>query len=60
VLDPGARAATSGFARLPPQVVERVVAQLGRDLADGTWDARHRALRGCEELDVGLRLIVCR
>jgi SAM-dependent methyltransferase len=60
VLDPAARAATSGFARMPAPVVERVVAQLARDLADGSWDARHGALRGFEEFDVGLCLIVGR
>lgn len=60
VLDPVARASTSGFARMPPEVVARVVADVGRDLADGTWDARHGHLRERDELDVGLRLIVGR
>ncbi|MEZ6189233.1 MAG: class I SAM-dependent methyltransferase [Planctomycetota bacterium] len=60
VLDPGARAATSGFARMQPAVVERAVAALTRDLADGSWDARHGALRDLDALDVGLRLIVAR
>ena len=60
VLDPVARASTSGFARMPPEVVERVVAAVGRDLADGTWDARHGHLRELDELDIGLRLIVGR
>ena len=50
VLDPAARAATSGFARMPPEVVDRVVAAVGRDLADGTWDARHGHLRDLDEL----------
>ena len=45
VLDPAARAATSGFARMPPAVVERVVAAVARDLASGAWDARHGHLR---------------
>ena len=58
VLDAQARAATSGFARMPAAVVERVVGAVGRDLANGSWDARHGALRGLDELDVGLRLIV--
>lgn len=58
VLDPEARAATSGFARMPPAVVERVVGQLQRDLEDGTWDRRHADLRRLEEYDAGLRLIV--
>ena len=60
VLNPEARAATSGFARMPAPVVERVVSQLTRDLADGTWDARHAELRTLQEYDVGLRLIVAR
>lgn len=58
VLDPGARAATSGFARMGDAVVERVVQTLGRDLRSGAWDARHGALRELGELDVGLRLLV--
>jgi SAM-dependent methyltransferase len=60
VLDPRARAATSGFARMPAEVVDRVVADVGRDLADGTWDRRHGHLRALAELDVGLRLVVGR
>jgi SAM-dependent methyltransferase len=58
VLDPDARAATSGFARMPREVADRVVAEVTRDLADGTWDRRHGRLRKLEELDVGLRMIV--
>lgn len=60
VLDPRARAATSGFARMPPAVVDRVVHELSRDLADGSWDRRHGALRALEACDVGLRLVVAR
>jgi hypothetical protein len=58
VLDPDARAVTSGFARMPASVIERVVAAVARDLADGSWDAKHRALRTQAEADVGLRLII--
>ena len=58
VLDPGARAATSGFARMPDDVVMRVVGALERDLADGSWDRRHGHLRTLDALDVGLRMIV--
>ena len=58
VLDPAARAATSGFARQPPWVVERVVAALGADLESGAWDARHGQLRALAELDAGMRLVV--
>lgn len=58
VLDAGARAATSGFARASPHVVERVVSSVRRDLDDGTWDARYGYLRSLDESDGGLRLIV--
>ena len=58
VLDPGAREATSGFARMAPDVVARVVAAVERDLADGTWDARHGHLRELDAYDAGMRLVV--
>ena len=57
VLDEHARANTSGFARMPPEVVERVVTALRRDLEDGSWDERHGELRNLGEHDVGLRLV---
>lgn len=60
VLDPEARAATSGFARMSDAVVQRVVEHLSRDLADGSWDRRHGALRTADAYDAGLRLIVSR
>jgi hypothetical protein len=58
VLDPRARAATSGFARMTAAVIERVASTLEADLRSGAWDARHGHLRALESLDVGLRLIV--
>lgn len=58
VLDEGARNATSGFARQAPATIARVVADVSRDLADGTWAARHGHLRQLNALDVGLRLVV--
>jgi hypothetical protein len=58
VLDSAARAATSGFARMPPEVVDRVVAAVERDLRSGEWDRRHGRLRELSEYDAGLRLIV--
>jgi SAM-dependent methyltransferase len=58
VLDAQARAATSGFARLPADVVDRVVAEVSRDLASGLWDERYGHLRNLDALDVGLRLVV--
>ena len=58
VLDPVARASTSGFARMPAGVIARVVEAVGRDLRDGTWDARHGHLRELDEYDAGWRLVV--
>ena len=58
VLDASARSATSGFARMSPEVIARVVDAVGRDLEAGTWDARNGWLRQLHEHDVGLRLIV--
>jgi SAM-dependent methyltransferase len=60
VLDPAARAATSGFARQPAEVVQRVVDAVARDLRTGAWDARYGHLRQAHSRDVGLRLIVGR
>ena len=58
VLDAAARAATSGFARMPASVLERAVGDVARDLADGSWDRRYGALRKLVEYDAGLRLVV--
>jgi SAM-dependent methyltransferase len=58
VLDPAARAATSGFARMDPAIVARCVAAVERDLASGAWDARHGHLRALDAYDAGLRLVV--
>lgn len=58
VLDAQARSSTSGFARMPPGVVNRVVETVRRNLQDGAWDARHGHLRELEEYDAGLRLLV--
>ena len=58
VLDANARAATSGFARLPTDIIDRVVAEVSRDLASGAWDDRHGHLRSLDALDAGLRLVV--
>jgi SAM-dependent methyltransferase len=58
VLEARARNSTSGFARMSPKVVSRVVEAVERDLQDGTWDARHGHLRELDEYDAGLRLLV--
>lgn len=60
VLDASARSATSGFARMPVDVVERAVSAVRRDLNNGTWDARNGALRELDEYDAGLRLVLNR
>jgi len=58
VLDEQARKATSGFSRMDPSVVRRVVDQVGRDLESGVWDERHGHLRELDAFDAGLRLVV--
>jgi hypothetical protein len=58
VLDPAARASTSGLAGMTPEIVQRVVAAVERDLRYGTWEARHAHLRDVDEYDAGWRLVV--
>jgi len=58
VLEPGARRATSGFARMDDSEEQAIVDRLAADLRDGSWDERHGHLRSLSELDVGLRLLV--
>jgi len=41
VFDANARAATSGFARMSTNAVDRVVSEVSRDLASGLWDDRY-------------------
>lgn len=60
VLDPAARAATSGLARLPPAVQERIATTLAADLASGAWDDRHGHLRALDAYDAGLRMVLSR
>jgi SAM-dependent methyltransferase len=57
VLDPAARNATSGFARMPPAVIDRVTEAVRRDLKSGAWDRLHGHLRDLSAFDGGLRLI---
>ncbi|GAA1315336.1 methyltransferase domain-containing protein [Pseudonocardia xinjiangensis] len=45
LLDPGARRAMSTWTFVPPAVHERFEHDLGRDLAEGRWDADHGHLR---------------
>jgi SAM-dependent methyltransferase len=58
VLDARARSATSGFALMRPETVDRVTAAVSRDLKTGAWDARNGRLRNLEEYDAGMRLVV--
>ncbi len=53
------RASTSGFARMDAAQERAAIAKLGDDLESGAWDERHGHLREADELDVGLRLVVC-
>jgi SAM-dependent methyltransferase len=57
-LDPGARAAISGFWHCEPHDVEGAMLRLGRDLADGAWHDRHREQNDLTELDLGYRLVI--
>lgn len=57
-LEESVRRAQSVWSKLPEGVEERVVEGLRRDLADGTWDARHGALRTQPTFDGGLRLVI--
>ena len=58
VLDSGARAATSGFARMDTKRELSAVAKLKHDPETGVWDQRHGELRTLPDRDVGLRLVI--
>ncbi len=58
MLDPGARLANSAWSFVDPSIGERFVTELGRDLKDGTWDARYGHLRTQPFFEGSLRLIV--
>lgn len=60
VLDPAARAATSSFSRMDPDVVARVTREVARDLRTGVWDERNGHLRTATEYDAGMRLVLSR
>ena len=57
-LDPAARAATSGFSLMDPEVCERRIARLADDLRSGAWAAAHGDLLSLHAYDVGLRIVV--
>ncbi|MBB6485829.1 class I SAM-dependent methyltransferase [Rhizobium lusitanum] len=60
ILDPGARLANSAWSFVDPSIGERFAAELGRDLADGSWDRRYGVLRTQPFFQGSLRLIVAR
>lgn len=60
ILEPGARLANSAWSFVDPSVSERFVAELGRDIADGSWDRKYGHLRTQPFFDGSLRLIVGR
>ena len=57
-LDANVRRAISGFAQLPPEVVNAALTHLAEDLRSGQWDARFGGLRARTSLDLGYRLII--
>lgn len=56
-LDPGVRRSSSIWHCLPPEVIERGLGRLRRDLDSGEWDRRYGHLRTQDVLDVGLCLV---
>ncbi|NLR97672.1 class I SAM-dependent methyltransferase [Rhizobium sp. P38BS-XIX] len=60
MLDPGARLANSAWSFVDPSIGERFVADLGRDLADGSWDRRYGDLRSQPFFEGSLRLVIAR
>jgi hypothetical protein len=57
-VDATVRQAMSGFAQLPPEIVERGIARLAADLERGEWDRRFGPLRLETQVDLGYRLVV--
>lgn len=52
------RATSSGLAQADPQLVERGMDRLRRELDDGTWERHYGHLHDLAELDLGYRLLV--
>jgi SAM-dependent methyltransferase len=57
-LDAGVRASISGLSLLESEINARFCAQLGSDLADGSWAARYSQLLDLDAFDAGYRLAV--
>jgi len=60
LLEPGARQANSAWSFVDPGIAHRFVAELSRDLENGTWDARYGYLRTQSRFDGSLRLVIGR
>lgn len=60
LLDPAARAGTSGTARMSPEILDRAIAALTEDLRNGRWQRKNGHLNELDEFDSGLRLIIAR
>ncbi|MGV3491181.1 MAG: class I SAM-dependent methyltransferase [Devosia sp.] len=58
LLDPGARLANSAWSFVAPEVGERFVTDLQRDLQSGAWDRQFGHLRNQPFFEGSLRLIV--
>ena len=58
-LEPVVRAGMSWIAQLDDDVVERNVARLAAEIADGRWDEKYGHLRELDAIDLGYRLMVC-
>ena len=58
LLDVEAQRACSAWSLVEPAVIDRFIRELAGDLIDGTWDARHGALRTLPAFEGSLRLLV--
>jgi SAM-dependent methyltransferase len=56
-LEPAVRPGISTFGELDPEVLERGLGNLARDLESGAWRRRYGGLLALEELDIGYRLL---
>ncbi len=57
-LDERVRRGISAWAKLGPEVEQRVVRSLGEDLTSGRWVERNRDLVSLAKADHGLRLLI--
>jgi len=57
-LDESVRRGISIWAKVGPEIEQRVVRQLREDLASGRWAERNRELLELDEADLGLRLLI--